>query len=245
MSCTVPQAITYRFIHVHSVSTSDMISDHLSVFADLNTPTDHSRTVPQAITYRKLKAINIEAFKANITNSELIGNPKTNATDLAQQYNSVLSTLIDLHTPLVAEMISPKPPNPWMTPDIMASKRHGRYLERVWHSNPPALNRTRLTRQMHLCNRQMSKAKSAHFSKIIADHSGDHRSLWKAFNKISHRCPKVCLPDHTTIEALANTFSSFFINKISLIRSSFSSGECSDVKSSCYWDAFAERYLCH
>ena len=33
----------------------------------------------------------------------------------------------------------------------------------------------------------------------------------------------------TTTEALANTFSSFFINKISLIRSSFYSAACSDV----------------
>ena len=116
-----------------------------------------------------------------------------------------------------------------MIPDIMASKRHRRYLERFWRRNTTALNRTRLTRQTHFRNKQMSKAKSAHFSKILADHSGDHRSLWKAFNKILHRCPKVCLPDHTTIEAQANTFSSFFINKISLIRSSFSSGACSDV----------------
>ena len=46
----------------------------------------------------------------------MISNPKTNATDLAQQYDSVLSTLIDLHAPLVTKMISPKPPNPWMTP---------------------------------------------------------------------------------------------------------------------------------
>ena len=75
----------------------------------------------------------------------------------------------------------------------------------------------------------MSKAKSANFSKIIAIHSGGHRSVWKAFNKILHLCPKVCLTDHTTIEALANTFSSFFINKISLICSSFSFGACSDV----------------
>ena len=103
-------------------------------------------------------------------------------------------------------MISPKPANPWMTPDIMAYKRHCRYLERVWRSNPTALNRTRLTRQTHFCNKQMSKAKSAHFSKIIADHSGDHRSLWKAFNKILNRCPKVCLPSHSTIEALAYIF---------------------------------------
>ena len=66
---------------------------------------------PLSITYRKLKTINIEAFKTNITYSELISNPKTIATDMAQQYDSVLSTLIDLHAPLVTKMISPKPPN--------------------------------------------------------------------------------------------------------------------------------------
>ena len=99
---------------------------------------------------------------------------------------------------------------------------HRRYLERVWRSNPTALNRSRLTRQTHLCNRQMSKAKSAQYSKIIAEHSGDYGSLWKAFNKIWHRCPKMHLPDHSSIASLANTFSSFFINKISVIRSSFS-----------------------
>ena len=109
-----------------------------------------------------------------------------------------------------------------MTPDIMASKRHGRYVERIWRRNPTALNRIGLTRQTHFCNKQMSKAKSAHCSKIIGDHSGDHRSLWKAFNKILHCCPKVRLPDHTTTEALVNTFSSIFISKISIIRSSFS-----------------------
>ena len=106
---------------VLSITTSDMISDRFSVIADLNTPTEHSRTVPKVITYWKLKAINIEAFKADITNSELISNPKTNATDLAQQYNSVLSTLIDLHTSLVTKRIFPKPSSPWINPDIMAS----------------------------------------------------------------------------------------------------------------------------
>ena len=97
---------------VLSVSTSDMSSDHFSVIADLNITTDHTHSEPQAITYRKLRAINIEAFKANITNSELISNPKTSATDLAQQYDSVLSTLIDLHTPLVTKMISPQASQP-------------------------------------------------------------------------------------------------------------------------------------
>ena len=68
------------------VLTSDMISDHFSVVADLRIPANHSHTAPRTIMYRKLKAINIAAFKADIKNSELIRYPKTNATEMAQQY---------------------------------------------------------------------------------------------------------------------------------------------------------------
>ena len=102
---------------------------------------------------------------------------------MAQQHDSVLYTLINLHAPLVSKKISLKPPNPWMTPAILSSKRHRRYVERVWRRNPTALNRSRLTRQTHLCNRQILKAKSTHYSKIIAEHSGNYGSLWKAFKK--------------------------------------------------------------
>ena len=148
---------------------------------------------------------------------------------LAQQYDSVLHTLINLHAPLVTKKLSIKLPNPWMTPAILASKRHRRYIQRVWRRNPTTLNRSRLTRQIHLCNRQVSKAKSAHYSKIIAEHSGDYRSLWKALNKILHRCPKIRLPDHSSIATLANTFSLFFINENPVICSSFPSDSHSRV----------------
>ena len=97
--------------------------------------------------------------------------------------------------------------NLWMTLDIFASKRHRRYLEPVWHKTPTVLNRSRLTRQTHLCNRQMSEAKSAYYSEIIAEHSGDHRSLWKAFHKILHRCS----PSWSFLYwRLASKFSSLF-----------------------------------
>ena len=75
----------------------------------------------------------------------------------------------------------------------------------------------------------MSRAKSVHYSKMIAQHSGDHRSLWQAFNKILHLCPKMYLSDHSSITALANTFSFCFVNKISIIWSSFTSGSGTNV----------------
>ena len=83
---------------------------------------------------------------------------------------TVLHTLINLRAPLVTKKISRKPSNPWMPPAVLPFKRHHRYLEHVWCRNPTTLNRSWLTRQTHLCNRQMSKAKSAHYSKIIAEH---------------------------------------------------------------------------
>ena len=159
----------------------------------------------------------------------MIKNPKSNATELTQQYDSVLSTLIEFYAPLATKKISPKPPNPWMTPAILASIRHHRYLERVWRRYFTALNRSRFSTQIHLRKKQMSKAKSAHYFKIITEHSAHHRSLWQAFNKILQDCPKMHLPDHSSITAIANTFSSFFMNKISIIRSSLPSGSCSNV----------------
>ena len=47
----------------------DLILDHFSVVADLQIPSNHSRTIPQTIKYRKLQSINVEAFKADIKNS--------------------------------------------------------------------------------------------------------------------------------------------------------------------------------
>ena len=89
--------------NVLSVSASDLISDHFSVAANLQIPSNHSQTIPQTIKYRKLQSINMEAFNADIESSDLIRYPKTSATELSLQYDSVLHTLINLHAPLVTK----------------------------------------------------------------------------------------------------------------------------------------------
>ena len=65
----------------------------------------------------------------------------------------------------------------------------------------------------------------------------------EAFNKFLHRCPKVHLPDHSSIEALKNQFSSFFINKIPILRASFSDS-CSHVLNPPYSRRVLENITC-
>ena len=94
----------------------------------------------------RIVSVSLRSFtEKDIKNSDLIKNPKSNATEVAQQYDSVLSSLINFHASLATKKISPKPPNPWMTPAILASKTHRRYHERVWRRYPTALNRSRFS----------------------------------------------------------------------------------------------------
>ena len=67
----------------------------------------------------------------------------------------------------------------------------------------------------------LTRGKCTYYSKLIADHSGNHWSFGQAFNKILHHCPKMHVPDHSSIVALANTFRSIFIKEISVVHSSF------------------------
>ena len=93
----------------------------------------------------------------------------------------------------------------------------------IWCRNLTTLNRSRLTRQTHLCNRQISKAKSAHYSKtfakqsVIIGHYGRH--LTKSYT-VALKC--TCL-------IIREDISSFFISKISIIHSFFPSDSHSRV----------------
>ena len=64
----------------------------------------------------------MEAFKADIQNSDLIRYSKTNTTEEAEQYNNVLYTVSNFRAPLASKQIFLKLPNPRVTPAILASK---------------------------------------------------------------------------------------------------------------------------
>ncbi len=205
---------------ITSVFQSDCISDHFTVVAELDVVRPTAKP-SVSISYRNLNSIDSDSFKQDILKSQLYTNPAKTATDLAAQYNNVLSELLNHHAPLKTKRVNSRPVNPWITPEILHAKSYRRYLERVWHRNPTPLNRSRFSKQIHQCNRLMSKSKKAYYSRIIDDHSSNPRSLWKAFNRLLFRQPKRLLPESTSLANLAEGFGTFFADKISRIRSSF------------------------
>ena len=91
-------------------------------------------------------------------------------------------------------------------------------IEHVWCRNPTALNRSRLTWQVHFGNRQVSKAKLHQYSKIILSTLIMTSHYARYLTKSGSKCKFLIW---SSIVAVANTFSSFFISKISAIHPSF------------------------
>ena len=101
--------------------------------------------------YRAIHSINT-AFLTDIITSDLVTHPIEHISDLYKQYLQILKAMRDKHAPIKSKSVSQKPPAPWMTPEIIETKRHRHYLERVWHISLPSLDSSRYTRQCHLCN---------------------------------------------------------------------------------------------
>ena len=120
--------------NIQMLTVSDGLSDHHTVIVDVNV----SRTLVQSkdnVSYRPIRKIDIDAFKANISESELIRYPKGHLSDSCKRYYHLLKALLNNHAPITTKSVSQKPPAPWMTPEILQSKRHRRYLEGVWRSH--------------------------------------------------------------------------------------------------------------
>ena len=103
----------------------------------------------------------------------------------------------------------------------MSSICRRRYLERVWRRTRSPLDRSRYTKQLHLCNRMMSKSKSDYYTGLLSKNSANPRHMWNSVNKILHREKSKPLSDYTSVDTLCSSLSKFFTDKITRIRSNF------------------------
>ena len=67
----------------------------------------------------------------------------------------------------------------------------------------------------------MSKSKSDYYTSLLSNNSANPRHMWNSVNKILHREKSKPLPDYTSLDTLCSSFSKFFTDKITLIRSNF------------------------
>ena len=107
-------------INIHLIQSTFFLSDHYFVECSLSLPCPNS--VIKELQYRKMKHLNLQAFKADITDSSLCNDPCSDLDDLAQSYDYTLSHILEKHAPIQKKVVVVRPRIPWFSEELKRIK---------------------------------------------------------------------------------------------------------------------------
>ena len=85
------------------------------------------------ISYRKVRSIDIDAFKEDLSSSDLCNDLLTlELDDLVARYNATLISTLNNHAPLLTKIVTKRPAVPWFTTEVKAAKKERHKAERKW-----------------------------------------------------------------------------------------------------------------
>jgi len=101
--------------------------DHFAIVASLNfiKPSRQGKTV----TFRKFASINLTDFRTDIRTALKTCLPHDDAASLAELYTRACSDTIDVHAPLITEVVTIRPDTAWYTKELWLAKTLQKPLE--------------------------------------------------------------------------------------------------------------------
>ena len=129
-------------------------------------------------TCRKIRAINLKKFQSDLQLTDLLQCPAESLDDLALQYQSTLSTVLDVHAPLVLIKVSQRPSQPWFYRKITEAKKRQRHLERRWRITKLEIDRLSFIEARNNVCKLTSMAKTSFYSRRIDAFSCNQKALF-------------------------------------------------------------------
>jgi len=124
--------------------------------------------------------------------------------------------LLDKHAPVITKLSSRKSESdPWFTSTLRAFKSTVRRAENIWKRTHSALYWSSFKSLRNRYHNLILTSKKQYYSNLVSLSSDNPRHLWQTINKLLHRNSSSPLPVFTPVNALADSFASFFTDKIS------------------------------
>ena len=203
------------------------ISDHFAVHCNL--AVSRPPNPKQVLKSRKLCNVNLHKLRQDINSSTLVKSPSSDITELCDQYDAVLSSILDEHAPLRTRIITLRPHAPWYNNEIRKQKTICRKRERCWRRSGLASDYQSYVDQCLVVKNTIFKSKMDYYSNLIDEAGNDNKSLFRTIDRLLHRKPEKCLPSCSSATELANNFITFFENKIINIRCKLEAAEMPDL----------------
>ena len=198
-------------------TTRPNISDHYPVHFKLMC--EKPKFERKEISYRKFKSIDIDNFKQQLSDCEPIKNPVSALVESVTHYNEVLGEMLDNHAPLITRTVTLRPCSPWFNDEIKRARTLRRKLEQKSRQSQLESDKEDYKEQCRIYNELLLSTKTAHYSKMVEDSSGNQKALFKVADDLLHRKAERPLPSRDSDVILANEMADFFVQKIYKIRS--------------------------
>ena len=203
---------------IKSVPVIDrFISDHAAVLCPLNSVKPPA--VVKEINYRQLKAIDMDALRADLRDSDLCTKEFTDVNEMASCYNSTLQAILNKHAPLKTKTVVNRKRVPWFNSQMKAAIRARRRAERTWRKSKSAHDLSVFKAKKNRATFIMNQARCEYYTSHIQENSSNLRKLFQSTKALLCDAKDISFPSGDP-DRLANDFGSFFVQKIERINSS-------------------------
>ena len=193
------------------------LSDHDTIA--FNLPWKGSLNDKRMARTRNIKGIDINAFRSDLEQCDIVKSPPCDLDALVDAYNTDLRGVLDKHAPEKEKVVVLRPHAPWYTEQAKQAKRERRKAERRWgKSDKLEIDREILKNKQKQANEICSAAKRGYYNSKVSAAEGDSKELFRVVNALLHKPKGTPLPSHTSDKEMANMFGQFFSKKISKIR---------------------------
>ena len=200
-----------------------LISDHfvISITTNLSKPKCETK-IKQC---RNLKGVNLDDFRNDLIDSELVNSPPDDVNQLANVYNSTISNLLDKHAPLVSKKIVERE-NKAFDPQVKELKKKKRDAEIKWRNSDSKSvdeNKEIYRKARNEYNVSIEKARSKNIQNEIRAASKNPRKTFDIVNNLLGKQQTLPILPDSDEQTAADTLSHYFIDKIEKISSDLES----------------------
>ena len=128
--------------------------------------------------------------------------------------------MLEKHAPLQTKHISVRPRVPWYNAEILVAKRNRRKAERRWRATKSIEDLKHYKMSRNVTTNLMNKARTEYYTNLIQESGDDQAKIFKTMKQLFTESKDLQLPPQSDIDQLVNEFGNYYVEKISIIRSS-------------------------
>ena len=203
------------FVLASAPTTDYFLSDHCSILCDLKV--EKPALLTKTVSYRKIKDIDRQTLRDEVTETKLCLNSPNNLDDLVDRYNSTLSSILNRHAPLLTKRFKIRPLVPWFNNGIKQARKERRRAGKKWRCTGSAYDFLEFKSKRRYTTYLMNAARREFFKEFIDKNSSNPKDLFTATKKLLKHDHDVPFQPSDNKLTLANEMGTFFIDKIRTI----------------------------